>query len=275
MKRWVWICIVWFFAAGVVGQALALDQEVEAHVRTAILGKALCLNHPNRASKLRFDAQGHEESRVEPGPWTTYGLLRVKKLSFTSSAIEVQAERQLLVWPLENPDRYAVIPADGKLSISIEASGADAAEVDKTLREILWSGSIQQRFLSEWHPAIDVKMDCDAIKKQKPDQVVGTLRGTPVFACSGKDFTPPKVVSDPEPSYTEASRKKHVQGRVLLKTVINEDGVPEIIGFQSGIDEGLSENAVKALSEWRFTPANKNGQPVPALISVDINFHLD
>jgi hypothetical protein len=62
---------------------------------------------------------------------------------------------------------------------------------------------------------------------------------------------------------------------VLLKTVINEDGVPEIIGFQSGIDEGLSENAVKALSEWRFTPANKNGQPVPALISVDINFHLD
>jgi len=32
---------------------------------------------------------------------------------------------------------------------------------------------------------------------------------------------------------------------------------------------------VKALSEWRFTPANKNGQPVPALISVDINFHLD
>ena len=60
MKRWIWICIVWFFAAGVVGQAFALDQEAEAHVRMAILGKALCLNHPNRASKLRFDAQGHE-----------------------------------------------------------------------------------------------------------------------------------------------------------------------------------------------------------------------
>jgi hypothetical protein len=249
MTCWVWICVLWLFAAGCEGKAFSLDREVEAHVKTALPGKVLCLNHPNRAAKLRFDTQGNEESHGEPGPWTTFGLLRVKKVSFTSSAIEIQAERQLLVWPLESPDRYAVIPADRKLSISVNASGADAAEVDKIPGAIFWAGSVEQRFLSEWRPTLDVKTDCDAIKKQKPDRVVGTLRGAPVLACVDKDVTAPKVVSAPEPNYPEASRKSRVQGHVALKCVINEDGMPEIIGFQLGPEEGISENAVKAVSD--------------------------
>jgi outer membrane biosynthesis protein TonB len=32
--------------------------------------------------------------------------------------------------------------------------------------------------------------------------------------------------------------------------------------------------AVKAVSAWKFRPAEKDGNPVPVAINVEVNFHL-
>lgn len=36
----------------------------------------------------------------------------------------------------------------------------------------------------------------------------------------------------------------------------------------------LDEEAVKAVLKWTFVPAIKDKRPVPAVISVEVNFHL-
>jgi outer membrane biosynthesis protein TonB len=37
---------------------------------------------------------------------------------------------------------------------------------------------------------------------------------------------------------------------------------------------GLDEKALEAVSRYRFKPALKNGKPVPAIITVEVNFRL-
>jgi outer membrane biosynthesis protein TonB len=38
---------------------------------------------------------------------------------------------------------------------------------------------------------------------------------------------------------------------------------------------GLSEEAQKALAQWRFVPAHRGGEAVPSLTTVTINFRLE
>jgi periplasmic protein TonB len=37
---------------------------------------------------------------------------------------------------------------------------------------------------------------------------------------------------------------------------------------------GLDEQAVNAVERWKFEPAKKDGQPVPVMINVEVNFRL-
>jgi protein TonB len=41
-----------------------------------------------------------------------------------------------------------------------------------------------------------------------------------------------------------------------------------------GLGEGLDTQALIAVSDWRFKPAVKDGQPVAVIINVDVNFEL-
>ncbi len=37
---------------------------------------------------------------------------------------------------------------------------------------------------------------------------------------------------------------------------------------------GLDQKAIEAVRNWRFSPAMKDGRPVPVQINVEVNFRL-
>jgi periplasmic protein TonB len=41
-----------------------------------------------------------------------------------------------------------------------------------------------------------------------------------------------------------------------------------------GLGKGLDEKAVECLRKWRFSPATRHGEPVPAKATVEIVFRL-
>jgi TonB family protein len=43
---------------------------------------------------------------------------------------------------------------------------------------------------------------------------------------------------------------------------------------QRSLGMGLDEKAIEAVRQWRFEPAKKDGQPVPVMINVEVNFRL-
>jgi TonB family protein len=97
--------------------------------------------------------------------------------------------------------------------------------------------------------------------------------GGGVFRVGG-GVSAPKEIYAPEPEYSEEARKVKHMGTVVLQLVVGSDGLPRDIRVVRTLGLGLDEKAIEAVRKWRFEPAKKDGKPVAALVSVEVDFHL-
>jgi TonB family protein len=100
-----------------------------------------------------------------------------------------------------------------------------------------------------------------------------TSSGEPVYRV-GVGVRPPRALNAPNPEYTDAAKKAKIEGTVLLRLIINAQGLPEHVRVEKSLDPGLDQSAVEAIERWTFAPATKDGKPVPVLINVKLNFSL-
>jgi TonB family protein len=91
---------------------------------------------------------------------------------------------------------------------------------------------------------------------------------------SGSGIVPPHALYSPAPEYSEEARRKTLDGVVVLWLVVRESGRPAGITVVRPVGYGLDQKAVEAVRNWRFEPARKNGEPIPAQISVEVSFRL-
>jgi TonB family protein len=56
--------------------------------------------------------------------------------------------------------------------------------------------------------------------------------------------------------------------------VIDATGTPTQIAILRPLGMGLDEAAIAAVSQWKFSPATRNGTPVPVFTHIEMNFHL-
>jgi TonB family protein len=83
-----------------------------------------------------------------------------------------------------------------------------------------------------------------------------------------------RLLSRPEPQYTNAARKFHVSGTVVLRAVFSSNGKVTNIRLVSGLPHGLSKASIDAAREIKFTPARRDGQPVSQFIQIEYNYNL-
>jgi protein TonB len=80
---------------------------------------------------------------------------------------------------------------------------------------------------------------------------------------------------NPKPLYPVEARRKREEGLVVLAVQVNREGLPDGVQIvQSSRFQRLDEAAVKAVKQWRFTPARMGGQVVASQIEVPIRFKL-
>ena len=87
-------------------------------------------------------------------------------------------------------------------------------------------------------------------------------------------MTPPTVLFKIDPIYSEEARKAQYQGTVVLEAIVRKDGSVEIIRVVRSLGLGLDESAMKALREWKFRPAMRQGVPVDVAMNIEVNFTL-
>jgi TonB family protein len=83
-----------------------------------------------------------------------------------------------------------------------------------------------------------------------------------------------RVLSRPEPRYTDEARENLVQGTVVLRAVFSGDGSVRNIRAVSELPNGLTERAIEAAREIKFSPALKDGRAVSQCIQIEYNFNL-
>ncbi|HYY59654.1 MAG TPA: energy transducer TonB, partial [Pyrinomonadaceae bacterium] len=83
-----------------------------------------------------------------------------------------------------------------------------------------------------------------------------------------------RILSRPEPQYTEEARRNQISGTVVLKAVFSSSGQVTNIRAINGLPYGLTERAIAAARQIRFTPAQKDGRAVSQYIQIEYNFNL-
>jgi len=86
------------------------------------------------------------------------------------------------------------------------------------------------------------------------------------------DLTGPVPMRKVDPKYPPALARARVEGEVVLYAVIRRDGTVDSIQLVKSLDPQLDENAMLALSRWRFRPAGRNGSPIELEAIVHIPF---
>jgi periplasmic protein TonB len=87
-------------------------------------------------------------------------------------------------------------------------------------------------------------------------------------------LTAPNCTVRTEPSYSDDARKAHIQGTVVLDSIIEKDGSISVNGVSRSLGYGLDAAAREALRSWKCYPGKLNGQPVAVQLQIVINFHL-
>ena len=84
----------------------------------------------------------------------------------------------------------------------------------------------------------------------------------------------PRKILHVAPLYPDIARQSRVQGVVILEAILDVSGrVQSVTVLRS--QPLLDEAAIRAVREWRYTPTELNGVPVPVLMTITVRFSLD
>jgi len=130
------------------------------------------------------------------------------------------------------------------------------------------------------HSAIKQFFSSIALGKKTEGTKVSDGPGIPLDVDVGTIYlgkevdTKARLISKPEPTYTEKARRKETVGGVILKAVFSATGQVTNIRVVKGLPNGLTERAIEAARRIRFIPAMKDGKPVSMWMQLEYYFNL-
>lgn len=117
----------------------------------------------------------------------------------------------------------------------------------------------------------------------QPGGVPGGLPGGQAGGTLGGQVggvVPPRFdagyLQNPEPDYPSLSKRLGEEGKVILRVLVNADGLPEQLEIrQSSGHPRLDQAALGTVRRWRFTPARRGAERLAAWVLVPLSFQLD
>ena len=86
-------------------------------------------------------------------------------------------------------------------------------------------------------------------------------------------MTPPRVIKQVNPKYSESSRGVRVTGVISIEVIVSSQGTSKNPRVIRGIDDEIDRAAVDALKQWRFAPAKKDNKAVAVRAVIEMEFH--
>jgi len=90
----------------------------------------------------------------------------------------------------------------------------------------------------------------------------------------GGSIREPRKILHVAPIYPDIARHAGVQGAVILEAILDATGRVEslrVLRSQPLLDDAV----IRAVRQWRYTPTELNGVPVPVLMTITVRFSLE
>jgi TonB family protein len=112
-----------------------------------------------------------------------------------------------------------------------------------------------------------------AEKTSAPAAPAGELYGTSRYASlSSSEIRPALPVYGPSPAVSLSELPDHKPGNVIVEIAIDEQGKVVQSRILQSLGPDIDQRVLSALTEWRFTPATRNGRAIASLQDVYFPF---
>jgi TonB family protein len=98
------------------------------------------------------------------------------------------------------------------------------------------------------------------------------VRIAALSAAQGDTVIAPKKVRDVVPSYPLSAQSSKQLGVVLMRAVISRRGCVQALTVAQSAGRTLDFEALKAVSQWRYSPATVRDQPVAVSMTIAVSF---
>jgi TonB family protein len=98
------------------------------------------------------------------------------------------------------------------------------------------------------------------------------IPGTKTFKPDQPVVLAPKLVKQVDPEFPKKWRKDKSSGTVNVTMTVDEAGKPRDVRVDTPVGHGFDEIALKAIRQYRFEPATRDGKPVAVELRVEVVF---
>ena len=85
----------------------------------------------------------------------------------------------------------------------------------------------------------------------------------------------PTPIKTPPPEYPSKMKQRGISGVVALAVEIDETGAVTSCSVSKSSNPEFDQPAMDAVKNWKFKPAQKDGNPVKVRIVIPIKFSID
>jgi TonB family protein len=97
----------------------------------------------------------------------------------------------------------------------------------------------------------------------------------PIYLLGQNGVSTPSCLYCPKPQYSEQALRHQIEGTAVVEAIIDASGRAQRVWEVSGLSDGLTEQAMDIVRQWRFKPAQvPNGDAVTVMAPVDVTFQL-
>jgi TonB family protein len=209
--------------------------------------------------------------------------IRQQDPTYTRAAMQAKVQGEVLL--------SGVVEANGVLDqIQVTKSldtvyGLDQAAIDAATKWLFTPGMKDGKAVPvHVQLVLEFRLQANPPRTRTPqsDLPAATQAADDDFAKGAyTDSTPGLVLPKPtalrpDPTYSREAMQEQIQGTVKVEAVVAADGTVDRVRVVESLDKvyGLDEAALAAAKRWTFEPGTLNGQPVPVLVNMTMEFRL-
>jgi protein TonB len=216
--------------------------RVTVRVGTIILGLAITVMGCASPPSADVDAAKASLDKAANARADQYAAASLKAAQDARTALDVELKAQEGKW-------FKSYGKTRELAVAAKAAG-DKAAAD----------------------AVAGKEKADAVEaRQKADAAAARAKARIAPLRVGGRIRPPNKIKDVQPVYPALAQAAHVTGVVMIEATIGADGKVVDAKVVRSVPM-LDQAALDAVRQWEYMPTLLNGVPVPALMTVTINF---
>jgi TonB family protein len=160
-------------------------------------------------------------------------------------------------------------------AIKLEATtSADGKFIFESLPAGQYILSVEKPGFPKLYREFSVEADSTLERGLTLGEPVGHPASRPEKLRIGGEAAQAKLIKKIQPVYPPAAKAARIQGTVQLDVAISADGVPQDIRVVSSPSDDLSQSALEAVRLWRYSPTLLNGDPIPVVTTVIVNYTL-